>query len=210
GQTHLMHREAGSSGVLIQFQLESITSTKLERLLQERAWSGIGAVVFENNQGSMDQLMILVEAMKSLSESRSSYWKESQKSLLEALLYELCAFGTDHKAEPINSDFYFFQQLVDEHFRTAHSVGFYLDKLPIGEKRLATLSKSHMGVSPLQVIHRRLLLEAKRSLLLGDQAHKEIAFDLGFDSPASFSAFIKKKTGLTASEIQAQVTEIHK
>jgi hypothetical protein len=32
----------------------------------------------------------------------------------------------------------------------------------------------------------------------------------GFDSPASFSAFVKKKTGLTASEIQAQVAEIHK
>ena len=46
-------------------------------------------------------------------------------------------------------------------------------------------------------------------LATGNQPHKEIAYELGFDSPASFSAFIKKKTGLTASEIQTQVAEIH-
>lgn len=210
GQTHLMHRQAGSSGVLIQFKLESITSKPLERLLQERAWSGMGAVVFENDQESMVKMMVLVDAMNRLLESKSVYWKESQKGLLQSLLFELCSYGVGSQKETINSDFYTFQKLVDQHFKTAHSVGFYLNKLPIGEKRLATLSKTQTGESPLQVIHRRILLEAKRLLLIGDQAHKEIAFDLGFDSPASFSAFIKKKTGLTASEIQAQVSEIHK
>ena len=210
GQTHLMHRQPGSAGVLIQFQLESIESQGLERLLQERAWSGIGAVVFEDNHESMSKMMPLVEEMQNISVSKSAYWKDSQKSLLQALLFELCGFGIENKRDAMHSDFYCFQKLVDEHFKTAHSVGFYLNKLPIGEKRLASLSRTHMGVSPLQVIHRRIVLESKRLLLLGKQAHKEIAFDLGFDSPASFSAFVKKKTGLTASEIQAQVAEIHK
>ena len=210
GQTHLLHRHPGSAGLLIQFQLESILSRSLERLLQERAWSGIGAVVFEENKEAMSGIVTLLEAMQTCSESRSVYWKECQKSLLQALLFKLCAFGTGNQQEPLDTDFYHFQQLVDQYFRTSQTVGFYLDKLPFGEKRLAALSKTHSGISPLQVIHRRILLEAKRLLLLGEKAHKEIAFDLGFDSPASFSAFIKKKTGLTASEIQAQVAEIHK
>ncbi len=210
GQTHLLHRKPGSAGVLIQFQLESITSHVLERLLQERAWSGIGAVVFEDNAEAMARMITLVETMQNMAEAKSSYWKESQRSLLQALLFELCAFGIENKKDALHADFYGFQKLVDQHFKKAHSVGFYLDKLCIGEKRLANLSKTHMGVSPLRVIHRRIILEAKRLLLLGEQAHKEIAFDLGFDSPASFSAFVKKKTGLTASEIQSQVAEIHK
>lgn len=211
GQTHLLHRNPGSSGILLQFKLESITSIALERLLQERAWSGVGAVLFENDEASMNRFMQLVESLKMLSESKSSFWKESQQNLLQALLFELCSFGTNQSAlKPLEADFFLFQQLVDQHFREIHSVGSYLNKMSISEKRLASLSKTHMGISPLQVIHRRILLEAKRLLVIGDKAHKEIAFELGFDSPASFSAFVKKKTGLTASEIQAEVSEIHK
>jgi AraC family transcriptional activator of pobA len=67
-----------------------------------------------------------------------------------------------------------------------------------------------MGMSSLQVIHHRLVLEAKRLLLFGEESHKEIAYSLGFDSPASFSAFIKKKIGTTPSELQTQLEEIHK
>jgi AraC-like DNA-binding protein len=67
-----------------------------------------------------------------------------------------------------------------------------------------------MGMSSLQVIHHRLVLEAKRLLLFGEESHKEIAYSLGFDSQASFSAFIKKKIGNTPSELQTQLEEIHK
>jgi len=62
----------------------------------------------------------------------------------------------------------------------------------------------------LQVIHNRILLEAKRMLLFEEIAHKEIAFQLGFDSPASFSLFIKNKTGFTPSELNQQLVKIHK
>lgn len=210
GQTHLMHRRSGSAGVLIQFQLEALVSPILERLLQERAWSAMGAVVFEENDKAMATQMVLVDAMRNLSDTKSAYWQESQKSILQALLFELCAFRIENKTDAMHSDFYCFQKLVDAHFKSEHSVGFYLGQLPLGEKRLSALSKTHLGITPLQVIHRRIVLEAKRLLLLGEQAHKEIAFDLGFDSPARFSAFVKKKTGLTASEIQTQVAEIHK
>lgn len=211
GQTHLLNRSPNSAGVLIQFQLESITSKNLQRLMQERAWSGVGAVVFENDSLAMARFMKLIEDLKMISETKSAFWKESQQHLLQAILFELSAFGKSKEAlKPLEADFYLFQQLVDLHFKQNHSVGFYIDKMSISEKRLASLSKTHMGTSPLQVIHRRILLEAKRLLVIGDKAHKEIAFELGFDSPASFSAFIKKKTGLTASEIQMEVSEIHK
>lgn len=211
GQTHLLHRHPGSSGMLIQFNLDSISSNNLARLLQERAWSGIGAVIFENDATSLNRFLFGVDHLKLWSETKSPYWKESQECLLQALLFELCGFGKSKDLlKPLDGNFYLFQQLVDLHFRESHTVGFYIDKMDIGEKRLAYLSKTHMGISPLQVIHRRILLETKRLLAIGDKAHKEIAYHLGFDSPASFSAFVKKKTGLTASEIQTEVSEIHK
>ena len=78
------------------------------------------------------------------------------------------------------------------------------------EKKLSVISKKYLGLSPLQVIHDRLLLEAKRILLFENSSHKEIAFHLGFDSPASFSLFIRNKTGYSPSELNLQLVNIHK
>ena len=95
-------------------------------------------------------------------------------------------------------------------FITSLGNQFYIDKLASTEKKLAEITKKYTGLSPLQVIHNRILLEAKRLLLFEDRTHKEIAYQLGFDSPASFSNFIKSKTGLAPKELTKQLAEIHK
>jgi AraC family transcriptional regulator, transcriptional activator of pobA len=211
GQIHLLNRAPGSYGFVIQFQLSAIASAPLQRLLQEKAWSGLGAVMFEEHAASMHEAMRLVELIGACADSTAIYRRETQQHLLQALIYELFSMGNAKRmATPLDLDFYQFLQLIDQHFKENQNVGFYLDRLPISEKKLAILAQKYLGRSPLQIIHQRILLEAKRLLVSGNLPHKEIAYDLGFDSPASFSAFIKKKTGLTASEIQAQVTEIHK
>jgi AraC family transcriptional activator of pobA len=86
----------------------------------------------------------------------------------------------------------------------------YAALLKTTEKKLSSITKKYLGMNPLQVIHNRLLLEAKRILLFEDTSHKEIAFRLGFDSPASFSQFIKNKTGSSPSELHAHLVNIHK
>jgi AraC family transcriptional regulator, transcriptional activator of pobA len=211
GQIHLLNRAPGSHGYVIQFQLSAIASLQLQRLLQEKAWSGLGAVFFEEHEPSMHSAMQIVEMIRDSVQSKSLYRRETQQHLLQALLFDLFSVR-DAKTEvkPLDFDFYLFLQLIDVHFKENQNVGFYLERLNISEKKLALLSQKYLGLSPLQIIHQRVLLEAKRLLVTGQQPHKEIAYDLGFDSPASFSAFIKKKTGHTASEIQVQMTEIHK
>ncbi|HEX2899030.1 MAG TPA: helix-turn-helix domain-containing protein [Bacteroidia bacterium] len=155
--------------------------------------------------------MKIVELIGLHENPASPHRLDIQQNLLHALLFDLFSMANAKPATPtMDADFYHFLQLIDQHYKEAQTVGYYLDRLTIPEKRLATLAQKYRGLSPLQIIHQRVLLEAKRLLASGTQPHKEIAYDLGFDSPASFSAFIKKKTGLTASEIQAQVAEIHK
>lgn len=210
-QIHLLNRAPGSHGVVIQFKRESIISAKLQRLLQEQAWSGKGAELFQEDEALMKKTLSLVDALTTSSDEDSTYCLETRQHLLHAIIFDLFStVNKNEKTEILANDIYQFLQLIDTHFKDEQKVSFYLDQLSISDKKLSQLSKKFTGTSPLQVIHKRILLEAKRLLVAGEQSHKEIAYDLGFDSPASFSAFIKKKTGLTASEVQAQMAEIHK
>ncbi len=210
GQIHLLNRAPGSFGSVIQFTLDTIESPKLQLLLQEKAWSGFAAVVFEEKETQMKEVMPIVELIGKTASDSGKYRQQTKQHLLQALLFALFSMSNETSpSDALDHRFYQFLQLIDLNFKTEQTVAFYLDRLTIPEKKLAALAQKFRGLSPLQIIHQRILLEAKRMLATGNQPHKEIAYELGFDSPASFSAFIKKKAGLTASEIQAQVAEIH-
>jgi AraC family transcriptional activator of pobA len=51
------------------------------------------------------------------------------------------------------------------------------------------------GQSPIQLIHARIVLEAKRQLHYTDRPINEIAFALGFDDPAYFTRFFTRLSG---------------
>ncbi len=204
-QIHLLKRAPGSHGFVIQFQRTSIVSELLQQQLQIRMWSTKNAIVFEKNETLFNQTMVILDLLQKYTKSGSGFSYNSQQHLLHTLLFDLFSIPQpNHQSYDLIPDFHHFLQLIDQHFNIHQNVSFYTGKLKISEKKLATLTKKHQGMSPLQIIHQRILLEAKRLLLAGKLPHKQIAYDLGFDSPSSFSAFIKKKTGITASEIQAK------
>jgi AraC family transcriptional activator of pobA len=49
----------------------------------------------------------------------------------------------------------------------------------------------------MQIVHARLLLEAKRQLLYTSEPVSEIAYALGFDDPAYFTRFFSQRTGVS-------------
>ncbi|OAB80388.1 helix-turn-helix domain-containing protein [Cochleicola gelatinilyticus] len=86
--------------------------------------------------------------------------------------------------------------LVEEHFKKEHSVAFYAKKLFKSPKTLSnTFSK--LNKSPLQIIHDRIILEAKRQLTYTSKTTKEIAYDIGFDDASHLSRLFKKQTGMS-------------
>jgi AraC-like DNA-binding protein len=204
-QVHLLNRAPGSRGKLIQFRSESIMSAKLLSKLRERIWNGVGGIVFEQNQKRFDPIFSVLDHFEEHAGA------ERNIHLLQVLLFDLLSdLENRMSGSPKDSDLNRFLHLVDVHFKEHHSVQFYLQELNISDKKLVALTKKYLGMSPLQAIHRRLVLEIKRMLLFGEESHKEIAYSLGFDSPASFSAFVKKRTKKTPSELQMAMEEIHK
>ncbi len=90
-----------------------------------------------------------------------------------------------------------FNVLVDTHFKTHRQVSDYADLLFKSPKTLSNLFAKYNQKTPLQIIHERLALEAKRLLLHTDKSAKEIAFDLGFEDVGTFHKLFKKVTGWT-------------
>lgn len=203
-QIHLLNRKPGSKGKLIQFRSESIMSSKLLTKLRERIWNGVGGVVFENDAKRFDQTSNVLEQFDEHADA------ERNIHLLQVLLFDLLSYSENQKESRVkDSDFNRFLQLVDASFKEQHSVQFYLQELNVSDKKLGALTKKHLGMSPLQTIHRRVILEIKRLLLFGEESHKEIAYSMGFDSPSSFSAFVKKRTDKTPTQLQSDMEQIH-
>ncbi|MDP5158528.1 MAG: helix-turn-helix domain-containing protein [Flaviramulus sp.] len=97
-----------------------------------------------------------------------------------------------------------FNMLVETHFKMEHSVSFYADKLFKSPKTLSnTFAK--LNTSPLQIIHERIILEAKRLLIYTDKTAKEIAYEVGFEDASHLSRLFKKYTALSPSDFKKQL-----
>ena len=79
----------------------------------------------------------------------------------------------------------------------------------VNAEKLNKACKEALGKNALELIHEELLLEIRRLILFGNLSLKEIAYELNFDSPQNFSAFVKLKTGLVPLELQAAIREIN-
>uniref|UniRef100_UPI0035947F0E helix-turn-helix domain-containing protein n=1 Tax=Aquiflexum sp. TaxID=1872584 RepID=UPI0035947F0E len=95
-----------------------------------------------------------------------------------------------------------FNALVEEHFKTKKNVGQYADLMNKSPKTIANIFTKISKKSPLNVIHERVVMEAKRLLLYSDSPIKSIGYELGYEDYAQFSKFFKKTTGINPQEFR--------
>ena len=92
--------------------------------------------------------------------------------------------------------------LVEQNFRTKHTVAEYALMLNKSPKTLSNLFSKISSKSPLQFIKDRKLLEAKRLLHFTDKSIKEIAYEIGFEDMQTFGRFFKNSEGISPSEFK--------
>lgn len=97
-----------------------------------------------------------------------------------------------------------FNLLVEQHFKKMHQVQDYASLIHKSPKTISNLFSKHSGKSPLEVIHERLLLEAKRMLIYSNKTTKEIAYEIGFRDIPTFSRFFKKHMHLSPSNYRVE------
>lgn len=96
-----------------------------------------------------------------------------------------------------------FKHLVDARYHQWHKVNDYAAEVHLSPKYLSQTVKQFTGKSAKEFIQDRLVLEAKRLLLHTDLSVKEVAYKIGFEEPLHFSAFFKKKAGVSPSSFRA-------
>ena len=92
-----------------------------------------------------------------------------------------------------------FGQLIEEQLLAHWPVADFAAALKVTERQLTGACRRMLGMSPLQVVHRRLLIEAKRRLIYTGLSVTEVGFGLGFSDAAYFSRFFTQREGLSPS-----------
>lgn len=82
------------------------------------------------------------------------------------------------------------------------TVHYLSDQLHISPGYLSDMLRSMIGKSAQQYIHEKLIEKAKERLITTDLTIAEIAYELGFEHPQSFSKLFKTKTNLTPLEFR--------
>ena len=87
-----------------------------------------------------------------------------------------------------------FSLLVEQNYKTIHSVTEYATRLGISPKSLTKHFQKIGSQTPSDFIKNRIILEAKRQLLYSSDSVKQIAYNLGYNDPAYFTRFFTKST----------------
>lgn len=107
-----------------------------------------------------------------------------------------------------NSHFSKFCDLIEKNYEKHYSLDYYANELGITTAHLNLLSRRIAQRSALELIHERLLLEAKRNLIYTSTSISELSYAIGFSDPAYFTRFFKKATGEAPKEFRKRVEEL--
>ena len=99
-----------------------------------------------------------------------------------------------------------FCQLIEEQYSSQHAVSWYAERLLISAAHLNALCRQACCQSALELIHERLLLEARRSLVYTAMSVSAVSYALGFADPAYFTRFFKQRVGLSPKDFRARAS----
>jgi len=153
-----------------------------------------------------------LESILDLIHSEYNHAPADSRALVLSSLIQLLAIWLERNApakvntasQQSRSAEYFnqFISLINRDFNSHRKVESYACELGITAPYLNSVCQQLVEKSALQMVHERVLLEAKRSLIYTVQTISEIAYELGFTDPAYFTRFFRRLTGLSPKQFR--------
>jgi len=101
-----------------------------------------------------------------------------------------------------------FLELIEQHYKQQHRVSYYASTLNVTSNYLSKLTRRHMQVKPLKLIHDRLIKEAQHLLRSSSSPIKSTIIELGFEDFSTFSHFFKKRTNMSPLAYQKKMQSL--
>jgi len=85
-----------------------------------------------------------------------------------------------------------FRDLVERRYREGWALARFAQELNVSLPALRSACMTVDGLTPSTILHERLIVEAKRSLVYSTMTVAQIAYRLGFDDPDYFTRFFAR------------------
>lgn len=195
-----------------EFYLNQIT----ERLPEfKKLWAKPSVIQLQRGSIELDELQAHMTKLERELEARSIGHFIAIESLMMTFFLNLIRFSAIEDVENNKQNtnqlrvVETFHQLIEEHYRQSWKLGDFAAALNISISQLRAACESVEGLSPIKILHQRKLTEANRNLMFSDLTIEQIAYWLGFSSPAYFTRFYKKESGVSPSDFRMNHRDIN-
>lgn len=130
------------------------------------------------------------------------------RNYLDILLLKLARYFPKTGGVPQNSATYKLRKLaglIEANYRKVRQPGQYADMMNLSTSYLNSLCKEALGKTLTQLIHERVILEARRLFSYSDANVNEVAAALNFTDVSYFIRFFRKHTGMTPEAFKKSV-----
>lgn len=206
GQVHSWMFEGKMTGYIVNFDIDYFKSFLIQPDYVENLdlFSSLNEGVFTLEEYQVREISSLFDQLIELSSLPVA--KDLKRSLLLYILLRFDqAYIPNFPAKSIDYHLVLiknFLSLVDQNFKELHLPKEYAELLFVTPNHLNSVCKEYLGTQAGEVIRNRIMLEAKRLLILPDWTISQVAYDLSFNDNSYFTKFFKKVEGKTPEEFR--------
>lgn len=201
GQVHQLKLDAGSTGLLIEFDREfyhptdNVAAGRLKRAYSKK-YCATDSVRFH-------KLMRTLNSIYDEMAEKAEGYQAAVRAYLDVFFIEFIRSGKNPTTAQTSASDYTQEKfeeltvLLNEQIATLKNVAQYASLLNLSSYQLNAITKAAVGKTASELINEQMILEAKRHLLATSAQVKDIAFHLGYEDISYFIRFFKKHTGST-------------
>jgi AraC-like DNA-binding protein len=208
GQVHRLERANQSSGFVLLFSTDffAVSPDSTDFLFQYPLfYNKTGNPTLTLPEEGFAHLLQYVESMLKEFANYSPQKKRILQSYLNIFLCRCQDWVEIQQVDPPEKTplldlFHQLQIAIEQNYASKHQVEEYAKILFVTARQLNNVAQKYAGKTLSQMIHERIVIEAKRLLRYSGSPIGVVAEQLGFEDIAHFSKFIKRHTGQAPSE----------
>lgn len=215
-QVHLLKRKSSVDGFVLSFTkeffcLNDVNDSTIDDFPFFNNHSSPPVLELKKN-GQQKTILELIGKLKEEFHSKNEDKANILRSYLHVLLIQLKRMfqptnSVSSEVSAKNELAKKFKLLIEKNFIQKKSVSEYAELLHISAGHLNDTVQATTGKTASDLIHERIILEAKRLLYHSEKSVKEIGYALNYDDPSYFAKFFKNHSAMTPDEFRQQIRE---